>query len=190
MTIRMPQAPAGGHGVVADALADIGAHPAMRSTFAAGAPEASDPIRVYVIELADIVSGKLTRAAKPAGWYYLVGFGDQVSIAELGADQPGGLAFRSLTRGHVPPRLAQALRVAERIAGGEKSESEIRLIDIPPLYVSAVWLHGENDRFIPFLDESRGRDFQVGFQSDFLSHVTALAERRIAAARTVGPDGS
>jgi hypothetical protein len=191
MTIRTPQGPAGGRSVIAAALADIRGNPEVSLALAKGAPEALDPIRTYTVDLGAVVAGDVMGAAKPAGWSYLVTFGDgdDMAIAELSGIPSSKVQFQSLTRGHIALRLAEALRVAEQVAGRETAESDVRLLDIPPIYISAVWLHGKKrDRFIPFLDESRKqKNFNIAVDEKFLQRVATLAEQRFAASSTADP---
>jgi hypothetical protein len=141
----------------------------------------------FTVALEDCTRVKFLDAARPTGWRYIVTVGDQVFIAALGDEPSNKLEFQSLTRGGLADRLAAALAVAETVTQGETSVSELRLLELPALYLYSVWLHGDEDRFIPFVDESRGRDFKPAPQPDFPAHVRALAEERRDARRGAGP---
>ncbi len=181
MTIRLPAAPPNGHDLIARALADIAPHPSVAAALArGGGPEASDAIQVFVVGLDDIQTPDFLGQARPVGWHYIVGFGDDVSIAALGQSPTNAVEFQSLTHGLLAQRLTAALHVADDVAGAEAGTSELRLLEVPSLYLSAVWLHGSEDRFIPYLDESRGRDFAPALDPGFQSHALALAQRRRA----------
>jgi hypothetical protein len=187
LTIRLPDAPSNGHRVIAEALADIGAHPILANLGAKPEAQASKAIRVFTVALEDCSRAGLFDAARPTGWRYIVTVGGEVFIADLGEVTANGPEFQGLTRGGLARRLAVALAAAETAAGTETAVSELRLLEIPAVYISAIWLHGDRDRFIPFVDASRGPDFAPALQPDFPRHLVALAEQRRDGRRGAGP---
>jgi hypothetical protein len=108
---------------------------------------------VYFVPLDALTEGRLLKAARQTSWRYLLVKGDTpVAEAELSAGsrgakgaKPHSLAFLSLTRGPFASATVDALHAAERLPQVARADYELRLLNIPAVYLVALWLHGAKD---------------------------------------------
>lgn len=127
-------------GPVPDALGMIpipGAAPTM---------ETAAPHPVYVAGLEDLAQGRLLETARENGWRYLLIRGDQaVATATVGTGEGGaGMEFSHVTQGPFVEATVEGLRRAEALDEVASGDYELRLLDVPAMYLRALWLHGEN----------------------------------------------
>ncbi|MDN5940004.1 MAG: hypothetical protein L0H83_15270 [Salinisphaera sp.] len=125
--------------------------PALRN--ATGALQLSEPHQVFTLGLTDLAAGKGLDAAKPTGWRYLVQEGDNVlASAETVAGPRGEQVFSAFNEGRFVASIASAIRVVREIPEVEQGGFELRLLNVPGLYVLALWLHGaqgKGDLLVP-----------------------------------------
>jgi hypothetical protein len=113
------------------------------------------PLPVYLCTLSDAAKGRVVEGARLSGWQYLIVEGDEiVEVAKLfGDSEEERLRFGGVARGGVLLRNIQAaLHHAERLVEKGNARYELRLLDVPAVYVSAIWLKnrmGGEDRFLP-----------------------------------------
>jgi hypothetical protein len=189
MAIQSPQGPAAGTEILEAHLTHLLSRGPGRTTAQLGAAEggaqataksmqASKPIRLYSLALGDIVDEDSLTHAQPIGWRYLI-YGDgPVAVADLqqsGESEPP--TFRRLTRGPIAERLNAATLYAARAYDQAGSAAlEPRMLEIPALYISALWLHGsDRDVYIPLMGGSPRAAPALQADEDFGKRVLALA---------------
>jgi hypothetical protein len=117
----------------------------------AGALSLTLPHQVYTAGLEELAGGQdLTQALRLTGWRALVEEDRQVvAAAEVPAStrEPTGA---SINRGALVQSTVEALETAERHEPVTSEPFEPRLLQIPALYVTALWLHrsGEGDDLV------------------------------------------
>jgi hypothetical protein len=126
--------------------------PALRS--ATGPLQLTEPHEVFTLGLTDLVAGKGLDAAKPTGWRYLVQEDDKVlASAESVAVGPANEhVFSAFNEGSFVASSASAIRAVREIPEVEQGSFELRLLNVPGLYVLALWLHsvqGKDDLLVP-----------------------------------------
>jgi hypothetical protein len=133
---------------------------------------------VYYLGLDDIQGVDSLGKAKHVGWRYLVEDSNSVAYADLVENQGGEQAFSSLSRNRNAERLSQAAHVAEKEATG-LPDCEARILDVPALQISSIWLFGPSPRFIPYIDPERLRepDASVSVDPDFLDRLVGRANQ-------------
>jgi hypothetical protein len=180
MAITKPQGPPGGAAVVGRAVAHLmtrgpGALPAIAG---AAAPQTSQPIRLFTLKLSDITDDKFLNKAVPIGWRYIIVDTKPVAVADLkearAGAQPG---FASLIRGVIAPRLERATELAQQYEI-KPGTFEPRILEIPSLYLTALWLHGPQDIFIPFLEGGPKDTLPVQEDPSFIPRVVQAALTR------------
>ncbi|WP_315778808.1 MULTISPECIES: chitosanase [unclassified Bradyrhizobium] len=182
MAIRMPPGPAGGVAVVEMALNDLMADRVAAFAASSGAPQLTQPIRRFVVKLNELTDAGFLARAKPVGWRYLVIGGGSSAVADVKHDASGAPDFDSLISGDLAARLAKAAEQAEQIYGSRAGEFEARILDIPAIYMSAFWLHGPRDIFIPLVDGHPSKPLPPREDASFiLRAVQAAASKRRAA---------
>lgn len=108
--------------------------------------ETAAPHPVYVAGLAELAEGRLLETARENGWRYLLIRGDQaVATATVGTGEGGAaMEFSHVTQGPFVEATVEGLRRAEALDEVASGDYELRLLDVPALYLRALWLHGEN----------------------------------------------
>lgn len=113
--------------------------------------------RVYVASLHDAASGLDVRAATPLGWRAVVLAGEEpsgtVDVADEGDGDP---RVTMLSRGGRADGLLSAVGAAEDADEAESASLELRELEIPALHLRALWLHGDDDRFVPIAPAPHG----------------------------------
>jgi hypothetical protein len=126
--------------------------PALRS--ATGALQLVEPHQAFTLGLADLVAGRGLAAATSTGWLYLVQEGDKV-LASAEATRTGrgdDHVFSAFNEGRFVASTVDAIRTARELPEVKKDGFELRLLRLPGLYVTALWLHkaeGSGDLLIP-----------------------------------------
>jgi hypothetical protein len=126
--------------------------PALRS--ATGPLQLTEPHEVFTLGLDDLAAGKGLDAARPTGWRYLVQEDDKVlASAESVAVGPANEhVFSAFNEGGFVTSSAIAIRSVREIPEVAQGGFELRLLNIPGLYVLALWLHsaeGKGDLLVP-----------------------------------------
>jgi hypothetical protein len=176
--VQKQNPPTAGRNIIGKALRDLWGRPDRRGALGGAVVSLSEPLPLYSLRLDDIDKPESISRAKPIGWRYLVENPQGVAYADLVAGPDGGEAFASLSRNQNAERLSQAAHLAESVAIG-LSDCEARILDIPALNISAVWLAGAQWKFIPYIDlEKLGKpDAKISVDDNFLNRVAERAEQ-------------
>jgi hypothetical protein len=181
MPLTRPQGPRGGTAVLGrvvphlmsrgpDALLPIGGAPP---------PRAAQPIRVYTVKLSDLTDEKFFTRATPIGWRYLIDANGPVAVADLNEVGRGGgaPAFGRLLRGRLAVDLSRAVDYAVQQFSNDPGQYELRILEMPAVYTTALWLHGPQDIFIPILERGETPTSLRPVREDrnFVSRVVQLA---------------
>jgi hypothetical protein len=125
--------------------------PALRN--ATGTLQLGEPQQVFTLDLTDLAAGKGLDAARPTGWRYLVQEGDNVlASAETVAGPRGEQVFSAFNESRFVDSSAKALRAVRASAEVAQGGFELRLLNVPGLYVQALWFHepqGKGDLLQP-----------------------------------------
>lgn len=132
--------------------------PVLRT--ATGPLTLAQPHQIFSLGLADLVAGKGLAAAKPTGWRYLVQSGETALASAETALTPTGPehVFSAFNSGRSVTSTAEAIRAVQALPEMGQSSFELRLLHVPGLYFTALWVHGgqaANDLLVP-LDPSPG----------------------------------
>jgi hypothetical protein len=133
----------------------------------------------------NLVAGKLLSAAvlgRDGGWQYLLIRGaNAVGLARLKADEKTGKALKcyELDSGLVNERLV-ALHIAEHLPEVKNQDYELRSLDMPWIFFSAMWLHGKSDDIIIPLPDRWGRwnGYQPYSESQMVKVLQPIAEKQ------------
>jgi hypothetical protein len=139
------------------------------------------PHPVYTAGLKDVLAGTLPASALLTGWRYILLDGDRASAAaEVTPGQDGEEArLKGLSMGPFVGGTVRAVAVAERLKEVRESDYELRLLNIPGLYVVALWLHGRGDIFIPLRPAPSGvKPYSVYSAEGLTEALRESAERR------------
>jgi hypothetical protein len=161
MTIRFDQPPLPAGDVLERGIAAIQRDPDGISLLRAQTLNWVQPHRVYHLGLDAIEAGRGVQAAEPVAWRY-IGASPQSSIAaevEVGKNVP---AFAGINEGPFVHGFSEQLQLADADQS-LRGDFEPRLLDVPAVYVVALWLHdrtSQDDLFVPL--EPANRAVQPG----------------------------
>ncbi len=156
-------------------MRDLGAARVVAETLGGAAVNIAEPLPVYRLALDDIEGPDMLAKAKPVGWRYLLEEPGQVAYADLTDGSGGNQAFASLSRNRNAERLNEAAHLAEKVAAN-LPDVEARILDVPALHLSAVWLSGSVSAFIPYIDpETLGGDARVKVDESLVPRMTERA---------------
>lgn len=130
------------------------------SPMAAAAPSQLNiaaPHPVYFVGLKDLAEGRLLSSASLIGWRYILLEGEQTigaATVKIGEDDEQ-LQFSHISHGPFVQNTVEGIDRAENLPEVQSSEFELRLLDIPSLYVVSLWLHGNQDRLLPLPPTNR-----------------------------------
>ncbi len=154
LTAKTP--PAQAPGLIREALGQLasGPTPTADSLMMDGIPaelNLAAPHPCYFVGLKDVAEGNLLAGAILKGWRYLVLRGDEaVGAANLTiSDQDESLQFSHMSHGPFAQSTVEGIGRAENLPEVLQEDYELRLLDIPSLYVVSLWLHGSDDKLIP-----------------------------------------
>lgn len=156
MTIKTPAAPLASASVLLKGLSDVAPSAEQGMLGGAEAAAAERPIPLYSLKLSDLTEGNGLAGAQQVGWRYLVYSPNSVGVADL--DDKGG-GGKPLFNGFYSGKRAECLNAALTYAD-EKYQSggnvyEARVLEIPALYSAAIWLAGNGNIFIPFMENGQ-----------------------------------
>jgi hypothetical protein len=136
------------------ALLDLRGRPDHADQFGGAELNLSQPLPVYRLGLEDIEGPESIAKAKHIGWRYLIEPADGGAVAYADVKETGGgdARFTSLSRNRNAERLMEAAQLAEKIAKELPGDCEARILDVPAIYISAIWLTGNKQIFIPYID--------------------------------------
>jgi hypothetical protein len=155
MGLNASKPPKQGLQIVRDALGDLITNgPSVAGIIAESMPSQvsiAAPHPVYFVALTDVAEGNLLSVATLTGWRYIMLEGDQtVGAANLRVKEDGEeLQFSHISYGPFVNSTVEGIGRAESLPEVLSNDYELRLLDIPSLYVVSLWLHGNEDRLIP-----------------------------------------
>ena len=110
----------------------------------------NEPLEVFRVRADQIRDGSFLKNATRSGWQYLLTGSDSRAIADVREDD-GIARVGRLIRGRLADGLAKAAELATYDHGAEPEGYEARILEIPALYIVALWLHGAQDVFYPLM---------------------------------------
>jgi hypothetical protein len=144
---------------------------------------ATVPHPVFNLTLRDAREGKI-EAARQTGWRFLLAVDEQVLASAETRAEGGHQAFSHVNAGPFVAGTVDALAVAERVADGDERQLELRLLNVPALYLMSVWLQSRSDdgvangRFVPIAPAPAGFEpNRVYEESEFLDALRSAAGR-------------
>lgn len=129
--------------------------PRLRSYMAkkTEAPLPEQALPVYHLGLSDIAKNQDLEASTHTGWRYtLKQNNEMIAHAETIISPNGKHLFSAINEGPLVEGTAKAIKVAEEQSEVKKGNFEVRLLFIPALYVTALWLvdkEGKKDFAMP-----------------------------------------
>lgn len=172
------QPPPSGLMTVVRALGDL----APRGRALGGsAIDISRPLPVFRLGIDDLTEPDALDRAEFVAWRYLIeGGGGGAGMADVGEAPGGDAVFGSLARNEQADFLLQATHLAQSVADRTSQDCDVRLLQVPSLYATALWLTTDPPVFIPILDvEHPVRSVaQVRVEPEFLPRLVARAHDR------------
>lgn len=178
MTVMTKDGPPAGKVVLGQALRHLMTRQSDPLATKGGAVDTSKPLEVFTLRLDDISGSDFLRKAVSTGWRYLIVADGPIAMADLRGAAP---EFANLTRGRLAEQLEQAANLAESAYGASPTEFEARVLEIPSLYVMALWLHAGSEqinRFIWIADGAQADSSIVAEDPSFLDKLLARANTR------------
>jgi hypothetical protein len=155
MTVEFVNEPVGCRTALEDGLKAlaVGPSPAASTHLAvAGNAQAPPPLPVYILPLDELAAGNVPQTDHPVAWEYLLVTGGQaVRTAEVHPHPQTTFTLAAIST-YLAAGLAQAIDVAENDPGIAAGRYEMRLVRVPALYVTALWLKdldGAADYYVP-----------------------------------------
>lgn len=141
------------------------------------------PFQIYTARLEDVLTPQptLLRAAKLTGWYYVIFIGDEIdSVSEIAKGRLPRYASRR------PAGFAKVVRKvvedAEKLEAVKQSDYLLRILNVPEVYFSAVWLHSSTeDLLLPIPPIIRAlREGQTFSEKQVVEALKPIAQLRLA----------
>jgi hypothetical protein len=136
------------------------------------------PLPVYGLGMKDLMQEAFLNIARPKGWRYLIVTNGTIAVADVRERDDGSLKFTGMTSGPIAQRIEEAAELAEKLYKNEVKSFEPRILEIPSVYMTALWLHGETEIFIPVLDGVRKDSSIVHEDPTFLKRARDAAISR------------
>jgi hypothetical protein len=112
-------------------------------------PNLAAPHQVFHLPLGDVSRMRVADDARAVGWRFMVVDESRalgaVEVRER-REEPGGYAFSHFNSG---PFVGSTVEALGRLEEMDQEPHDLRLLDVPALYVQALWLHGDTDRYMP-----------------------------------------
>lgn len=147
-------APKDGATAISSALEDLAAFPPGDPLMGGAILDLSEAIAVYMLGLKDISADPSTiDKAQLTGWRYLMEKADAADTAYADVRKTDNASrFVSLSKNENATALVAAAHLAQKVAESLEGDVEFRIIEVPAVKLSAVWLAGETNIFIPYID--------------------------------------
>lgn len=150
MPLHHPEPPNQVTELVSGKLRDVASAAAQPTALGGAAPgdlEPTDPHEVYVLDLADLANADdPLAAARPAGWRFLLSEQGQAVSAAVTTRTPNGEhRFALFNSGPYVGATRSALAEAAELPEVADRDMQVRLLTVPALHLTAVWLHGDSD---------------------------------------------
>jgi hypothetical protein len=182
MPVTEPDPPPEAREAVQAALQQFGDMPAAQLHALAGTRpnelESTNPHPVFHVGLSDLARDDVLASAQPTGWRFLLRQGDEVvASAETVTGRDGSEQFSLINSG---PYVGATVSALERAAGLPETRDrsyEPRLLQVPALHVTALWLHSERDSdlVVPLAPAPTGIETNRAYDAN--EFVRTLAER-------------
>lgn len=187
MAIKTLPGPALGMQIVGRAVNDLMPDRAAAASVAGGGgPQVGQPIPRYLVKLNDLTDVNFLAKAVQIGWRYLIVGSGPAVIADVKQAQSGEASFDSLIHGDFADRLSQAANLAAQEYETQPEAFEARILEIPSIYMSALWLHGIRDVFFSTHQDPSGKQPPLQEDPSFvLRAVQAAAAKRNATTQKV-----
>lgn len=155
-----------------------------KNTFRSGGPrapralDAAGPHLVFSLGLDDAAGGGMLQRVQPIGLRYFILEGDRtIAMAQISAD---GSRFSNVTFGILGEAMSRAIAFAETLSEVAQNDVELRVIEVPGVYVIALWLAGEETTILIPLNPApppvqANRAYTV---DEFEDTVARMAERK------------
>jgi len=142
------------------------------------------PHRIYTIDLTDLVASKGIGAARLLGWRVFHAADHDAVIESYCDENDEDHHFGGVNRGPYVGGTRRALEVAAAHPRVAEEDFEVRLLRLPGIHVSALWLHGtppEAQLLIPMEPLFSDHDTGTAYPADqFLDDLRPLAEQALA----------
>lgn len=153
MAITLPPPPANALAILTNAISDLQGADPNRAIGGSRVRAAPHPFPLYQLRLSGIRRGNdPLKSARQIGWRYLIEQGRSPSVADLYVTSgDDALEFGQLARGSPVERLVSRAHQADSLGGGRAvpmPDYEARILDVPALQVSALWLEGASPLFL------------------------------------------
>jgi hypothetical protein len=148
-------APEKGPEIIERALRDLYV-PSSKDGLGGGKLELSQPFPVYRLDLKRLKSARDIANAELFGWRYLVEHprSDGVGYADVKTSAEGA-QFTSFSKQSINVyRLMEAAHLAQQVAEESNTNYEARILEIPQIYFSSIWLAGAKSILIPYIDRT------------------------------------
>ena len=172
------QPPPSGRMTVVQALGDLAPR---GGALGGGAIDISRPLPVFRLGLDDLTEPDALDRAEFVAWRYLIeGGGLGAGMADVGEAPGGDAVFGSLARNEQADFLLEATHLAQAVADRSAQDCDVRLLQVPSLYATALWLTTDPPVFIPILDVDHPirSAAQVKVEPHFLPRLVARAHDR------------
>jgi hypothetical protein len=107
------------------------------------------PHQVFQLALSDAGRMRLSSNVRPVGWRFIV-VDDSRALGAVEVrereDDPAGYVFSHFNSG---PFVGSTVEALARLEEMDLEPHDLRLLDVPALYVQALWLHGDRDQYMP-----------------------------------------
>jgi hypothetical protein len=153
MPLQHPEPPSAVTDLVTGKLRHVGEHaPTGPAALGGAAPvdlTPTDPHEVYVLSIADLLHDDPLASAAPVGWRYLLTDGQRaVSAAMTTRTAAGEDRFALFNNGPYVGGTVTALQEAATLPQAETADLQVRLLTVPALNLTAVWLHGDDEELL------------------------------------------
>jgi hypothetical protein len=161
MSLSVPRPPAEGLGVIQSALTDLVGYPnTVTRVIGPCDPEhlkLAMPHQVYFTSLSDAANERVLSRAVLTGWRYILHDGERALAAiEIGYGAQGEeLEFSHVNDGPFVQATVEGVRLAEERLRDTHTNYELRLLNLPSLYVVSLWLYAEHSLLLPLPPTNR-----------------------------------
>jgi len=186
--VKSPDAPIGGIAAITSALPHLlprGPQSATAMLGGATTISAGDPIPLYVVSPTDLLDPQFLDRANPTAWRYLIVASGGVALADVRTLAPSQANLSALIRGPMAERLSQAEKVAEQRYGVVSDSYEARILEVPAIYVTALWLHGQKDIFFPVMEAKTRPGDKVEEDPNFVNRLRQMAQSKVDKANPI-----
>lgn len=197
MALKTPQVPVGTDQLVAGAMQRAVQSGALSQSLAAAAAgggptplRTAAPHEVFVMRLDDIVDDRgIQASAQSVGWRVLVVDG-QAAVAAVefdasaagagGGAVPTATEFKAFNVGRFVQGTVEGIERAEAAAQVKANDYEVRLLEVPAIYLVVLWLHRpDDDWFVPLKPAPNNlATDRLYSEQELLSEIQPLAQRK------------